>query len=115
LKSGKARSTDTPTGRQGFGINEYTHRVKFKAVALNPGIYWQNVTPQCFKNSICSNARYFESSEDDDPKPLNHVGTKNVLYQEIWNSTTFGIHCASPNDTFGPLFVKFSAGVLGHK
>jgi hypothetical protein len=91
VKSGIAKSTDTPTGRQGFGINEYTHRVRFKAVALKAGIYWQNVTPQCFKSNVCSNARYFESSEDDEPKPLNHVGTRNLLDQEIWKSTTFGL------------------------
>ena len=115
VKHGKGRSTDTPTGRQFSGINEYTHRVKFKAVTLKAGIYWQNVTPQCFNNSVCPSARYFESTEDDDPNPLNHVGTRNLLHKAIWNSTTFGINCLDPEDTFGPEFAQFSAGVLGHK
>ena len=116
VKSGSAKSTDTPTGRQGFGINEYTHRVKFKAFHLKKGTYWQNVTPQCFNNSVCGGARYFESSEDDDPTPLNHVGTKNLLHMAIWNSSTFGINCANPEDTFGTgIFQQFSAGVLGTK
>ncbi len=111
VKHGKGKSTDTPTGRQGFGVTEYTHRVKFKAFALKAGIYWQNVTPQCFHNSVCPNARYFESTEDDDPNPLNHVGTKNLLYKAIWNSTTLFAKCNVPQD-FG---AQFSAGVLGYK
>jgi hypothetical protein len=116
VKHGKGTSTDSPTGRAPFGINEYTHRVKFKAFALKAGTYWQNVTPQCINNSVCPSARFFESSEDDDPKPLNHVGTKNLLHKAIWNSTTFGINCANPEDTFGPpIFEQFSAGVLGKK
>ena len=115
VKTGKGKSTDTPTGRQGFGINEYTHRVKFRPFPLKPGTYWQNVTPQCFNITLCPNARYFESTEDDDPRPLNHVGTKNLLDKAIWNSTTFGINCMNPEDTIDPLFRQFSAGVLGHK
>ena len=114
VKSGRAKSTDSPTGRQVWGINEYTHRVKFKAFGLEKGTYWQNVTPQCFQEGLCLGARYFESTEDDDPRPLNHVGTKNLLDKVIWNSTTFGINCANPEDTFGTIFVQFSAGVLGH-
>ena len=114
VKSGKAKSTDTPTGH--CCQPEWTHRVKFKAFPLKAGIYWVNVTPQCFNNSVCPNARYFESSEDDDPQPLNHVGTKNLLHKAIWNSTSFGINCANPEDTFGTgIFQQFSAGVLGHK
>ena len=116
VKKGKGKSTDTPTGRSGGSVTEYTHRVKFRAFPLKSGIYWVNVTPQCFDDSVCPNARYFESSEDDDPQPLNHVGTKNLLHKAIWNSTTFGINCANPEDTFGPgIFQQFSAGVLGHK
>ena len=114
VKKGKGRSTDTPIG---VGESpEYNHRVKFKAFPLKAGIYWVNVTPQCFNNSVCPNARYFESTEDDDPKPLNHVGTQNLLHRAIWNSTTFGINCANPEDTFGVgIMQQFSAGVLGHK
>jgi len=115
IMSGRGKSTDTPTGRQGFGINEYTHRVKFKSFGVRKGTYWVNVTPQCFQEGLCLSARYFESTEDDDPRPLNHVGTKNLLDKVIWNSTTFGIYCANPEDTFGTIFVQFSAGVLGYQ
>jgi len=116
VRHGMGTSTDTPTGRQGFGINEYNHRVKFAKKPIKKGTYWVNVTPVCINNSVCPNARFFESSEDDDPTPLNHVGTKNVLHKAIWNSSTFGINCANPEDTFGAgIFQQFSAGVLGHK
>ena len=115
VKRGKAKSTDTPTGRRYIGFDEYTHRVRFKAVALKAGIYWQNVTPQCFHNSVCPNAKYFESTEDDDPWPLNHVGTKNVLHKAIWNSTTYGIYCANTQTSFSTGYPQFSAGVLGNK
>jgi hypothetical protein len=116
VKSGKAKSSDTPTGRQYIGINEYTHRVRFQALGLKQGTYWQNVTPQCIHNTFCPNARYYESTEDDDPAPLNHVGTKNLLRKAIWNSTTYFANCINPQD-WGepPLFSQFSAGVLGHK
>ena len=116
VMKGKGKSTDTPTGRIFVDLLEFTHRVKFKAFPLKAGIYWVNVTPQCFNNSVCPNARYFETTEDDDPQPLNHVGTKNLLHKAIWNSTTFGINCANPEDTFGVgMMQQFSAGVLGHK
>ena len=91
-----------------------TPRVKVKAFGLKKGTYWQNVTPQCFHNNVCPNARYFESTEDDDPYPLNHVGTKNLLDRAIWNSTTFGIDCANAQIE-PPGNVQFSAGILGHK
>jgi len=114
VKKGKGISTDTPTGDVQF--SEFNHRVKFKVFPLKAGIYWVNVTPQCFNNSVCPNDRYFEATEDDDPQPLNHVGTKNLLHKAIWNSTTFGINCANPEDTFGiGIMEQFSAGVLGHK
>ena len=116
LQKGKGKSTDTPTGRSFGSVTEYTHLVKFKAFPLKAGVYWVNVTPQCFHNSVCPNVRYFETTEDDDPHPLNHVGTKNLLHKVIWNSTTFGINCANPEDTFGVgIMEQFSAGVLGHK
>ena len=114
VKKGKGISTDTPL--DGGDPPAWTHRVKFKAFPLKAGTYWVNVTPQCFNNSVCPNARYFETTEDDDPHPLNHVGTKNLLHKAIWNSTTFGINCANPEDTFGVgIMEQFSAGVLGHK
>ena len=116
VKRGKAKSSDTPTGRYDFGVFEYTHRVRFKAFGLKKGIYWQNVTPQCIHSSVCPSTRYYESTEDDDPNPLNHVGTKNLLNKAIWNSATYGYYCVNAESIIDPpLFAQFSAGVLGHQ
>ena len=113
---GTAKSTDVATGRSGFGLTEYTHLVKFKAHVLKAGTYWENVTPQCIKGS-CSSSRYFESDEEDDPKPLNHVGAKNILDNSFWNSITFGTnYVATWGSTGGCGGIgcdMFSAGVLG--
>jgi hypothetical protein len=122
VASGSAKSTDTPTGRSGFGLNEYTHLVKFKAAAISKkGKYWINVTPQCTNSndSNCGGARYFESDEEDDPTPLNHIGScKNVLDDSFWNSTSFGTNYeptwGSSGGCGGLGCDSFSAGVLGH-
>lgn len=118
---GTAKSTDTPTGRSGFGLNEYTHLVKFSAVTITAkGHYWTNVTPQCTNgnDSNCGGARYFESDEQDDPSPLNHVGTcKNVLDKSYWNSSSFGTDYeptwGSSGGCGGIGCDEFSTGVLG--
>ena len=116
---GTAKSTDTPTGRSAFGLTEYTHLVKFKAHSLKGGTYFENVTPQCITGSSCGSARYFESDEEDDPKPLNHVGGKNILDDSFWNSTSFGQnYSATWGSTGGCGGIgcdMFSAGVLGKK
>ncbi|HEV8046835.1 MAG TPA: hypothetical protein VGP35_03855 [Terriglobales bacterium] len=121
VASGNSKSTDTPTGRSGFGLNEYTHLVKFSAVKLTKqGHYWTNVTPQCTNanDSNCDSARYFESDEEDDPNPINHVGTcKNVLDDSFWESTSFGMNWAptwgSTGGCGGIGCDSFSTGVLG--
>ena len=113
---GKTKSTDTPTGRSGFGLTEYTHLVRFKAHVLTGGVYFENVTPQCLTGSSCGTARYFESDEENDPSPLNHVGSKNILDDSFWNSTSFGENwvLAGPS-VCGIGCDMFSAGVLGVK
>jgi hypothetical protein len=111
---GHGKSTDAPTGRSAFGLTEYTHLVKFKAKALKKGTYWENVTPQCLTGSSCGSARYFESDEESDPAPINHVGPKNILDDSFWNSTSFSqnFHKVGPADC-GVGCDMFSAGVLG--
>jgi len=118
---GSAKSTDTPTGRSGFGLNEYTHLVKFSAVTVSAkGKYWINVTPQCTNanDGNCDSARYFASDEEDDPSPLNHVGScKNILDDSFWNSTSFGVDYTptwgSSGGCGGIGCDTFSAGVIG--
>jgi hypothetical protein len=117
VKKGTAKSTDKPTGRSGFGLTEYTHLVKFAAVKLAAGTYWENVTPVCMNGSSCSSARYFESDEESDPKPINHVGPKNKLDNSFWTSTSFGVTAlptwGSSGGCGGIGCDMFSAGVLG--
>ncbi|HWY56088.1 MAG TPA: hypothetical protein VNZ03_16600 [Terriglobales bacterium] len=116
---GTATSTDTPTGRSAFGLTEYTHLVKFHAKALKGGTYFENVTPVCLTGSSCGSARYFESDEEDDPAPLNHVGSKNILDDSFWNSTSFGQNYSATWGSSGGCggigCDMFSAGVLGKK
>jgi len=119
--SGTAKSTDAPTGRSGFGLVEYTHLVKFKAVDVSTkGRYWINVTPQCTNanDSNCDSARYFESDVEDNP-PQNHVGScTNVQDDSFWNSTSFGQNWTqvTPSGSCGGIGCDaFSAGVLGTK
>jgi len=112
---GKATSSDAPTGRSGFGINEYTHAVKVtkcKLAGSKKGVqYHTNVEPQCFKNSVCGSARFFESSDDSN---IDHVGPATNKGAQLWNSTFFGETWVNPNSVFGgSVFLSFSAGVSG--
>jgi hypothetical protein len=115
--SGVAHSTDIPTGRSGFGLTEYTHLVKFKPVKFGKGICYANVTPQCIKGSQCGSAQYFASDEEDDPKPLNHVGNKNILDDSFINSASLGYNYAPTWGSSGACnglgCDMFSGGVLG--
>jgi len=114
--SGTATSSDVATGRTGFGINEYTHAVPVKKCKLAAGKgkgkqYHQNVEPQCFKNSVCGGARFFESSDDSN---IDHVGPATNKGAALWNSTFFGETWVNPNTIFGgSTFLSFSAGVSG--
>jgi hypothetical protein len=114
---GMATSTDAPTGRSAFSLTEYTHLVKFRGSLLKAGTYFENVTPQCLTGSSCGSARYFESDEEDDPTPMNHVGPKNKLDDSFWNSTTFGANYLATWGSSGGCGSigcdMFSAGVLG--
>jgi len=114
---GSVTSTDDPTGRNGFGINEYTHAVKVSKCKLSEGKgtkgtqYHMNVTPQCFNNSVCPNARFFESTDDSN---LSHVGPPTKTGNALWNSTTFAENWVNPNTVFGgSAMLSFSAGVKG--
>ena len=114
---GQATSSDHPTGRSGFGITEYTHAVKIShcklAGSANKGTqYHLNVEPQCFKNKVCSTARYFESTDDSN---LGHIGPPtNRGDATLWNSAYFGEYwvAACGIECFGEL-ASFSAGVTG--
>ena len=107
--SGNATSSDDPTGRGGFGVNEYTHAVKIRKCKLAGSAkkgtqYHMNVTPQCFKNQVCGNARYFEDTDDSS---IDHIGPPTNRGHTLWSSGTFGEHWVYPGAP------SFSAGVTG--
>ena len=114
--SGSVTSTDDPTGRVPFGFNEYTHAVKVTKCKLagkpKKGTqYHMNVTPQCFVNSVCPSARFFETTDDSN---IDHKGPATVRNMALWNSTTFGENWVNPNTVFGGTAMQsFSAGVSG--
>lgn len=108
---GKATSTDAATGRNGFGINEYTHAVKVKKCSVAKGQHHFNVEPQCFKNSVCGSARFFESTDDSN---LDHKGPATNKGAALWNSTFFGENWVNPNTVFGgSAMLSYSSGVSG--
>jgi len=107
--SGISTSSDDPTGRSTFGINEYTHAVKISKCKLAGSTgkgtqYHINVTPQCFNNQVCGQARYFESGENSN---IGHIGPPTNRNHTLWNSGGFGQHWINPG------VPSFSAGVTG--
>lgn len=91
IQSGTAAQTATPTGRDPFGLIEYTTAVNFaKPITGTPGtIYWFNETPQCTNSgdSNCSGAEFFLSNSQG----ANAVnGWAAVVGQLYLNSGYFG-------------------------
>lgn len=116
-----ASGTDTcsfiATGRNGFGLNEYTAKTFFSpSVTLAAGKYYMITVPACTSsNSNCPNARYFLSDCEDKP-PANKLGFQQsqdayfnsnffaVTYQATWgpSGSCAGLGCD-----------RFSAGMIG--
>lgn len=110
LVSGNSRATFKPTGRSGFGLNEYTTLVKIRGVELKSGRYWLTTVPECTQGSSCTSARYFASEFSG--KPLDPFGPPEPCNMSYFTSKTFGENCTV-------ISVKgcgrSSAGVLGTK
>lgn len=84
VASGAGRATYNPTGRNGFGLNEYTALTHTPApVPLTSGRYWESVVPYCTKSTDpnCGGARYFESERrrHRDEQPWQRAGECLVL------------------------------------
>jgi len=75
LCSGTATDSFIATGRNGFGLNEYTVKVNISGCpALTPANYFSIVIPACTgSNGSCPSARYFLSDVTDKP-PANKLG-----------------------------------------
>ena len=111
---GTAVSSDALTGQGTLPV--WTHAVKISKCKLAGSVktgtqYHMNVTPQCFKNKVCSSARYFEVTDDSN---LDHIGPPTNRGAALWNSATFKENWVNPNTVFGGnMMQSFSAGVTG--
>jgi len=81
IASGTGSMTNTPTGRSGFGYNEYTNLVSGLNVSLAPGQYWFAAVPEC---STCQGRAL-----NDDTTGLNSVGKSDPNLEYV-NSPFFG-------------------------
>ncbi len=94
---GTATQTATATGRDPFGLIEYTTAVSFaKALTASAGTtYWINETPQCTNSgdSNCSGAEYFLSNTTQETNGVN--ASAQVANQIFFNSTYFGFTWAN--------------------
>ncbi len=107
--SGSGTTKLTATGRTdtNWGVpTEYSIVEKIKSCSLKKGSYWLLVYPQ-------SSNLWYESDEQSDPSPINHVGWKNVIDKSLFNSTYFGFNYAYANTIGDPGGDDFSFGLVG--
>lgn len=110
---GTATASFTPTGRNAFGLNEYTVGVKLStSVGLKTGTYWLSVVPQCTNSSDgnCDIAQYFLSNTQG----LNAYGPAEPSGVALFNSGYFGYTYADACAVNSDGCQTFSAGVLGY-
>jgi len=117
VTSGTVADSYIATGRNGFGLNEYTVKVYIPIQSLSAGTYWMIVIPACTSGGSCSGARYFLSDVEDKP-PLNALGQQ-PGQDSFWTSGFFG---SSYEQTWGTSGAcaglgcnRFSIGVIGSK
>jgi len=124
VASGKARATMNATGRNLGGVPEYTILVSWKTpVVLQPGIYWENVTPQCTNpnNSQCTAQGFtgFLESDMETMYGFNGYGPAEPWQDSFWNAPDFGLTWANTYQVHlqrgEPGGDAFSAGVIGTK
>jgi len=108
VASGNSGARFSPTGRGGFGYEEYTALTRINPLVLSPGRYWLTTVPECTNSSDsnCQQARYVISSTSG----KSSYGPKEPC-DSFFNSKTLGVKC-QPIST-GQYCGSFSAGVLG--
>ena len=124
VASGTANGTMTKTGRSLNGTPEYTILVTWKTpVVLQPGIYWENVTPQCTNanNSQCTAQGFtgFLESDMETMYGFNGYGPAEPWQDSFWNAPDFGLTWENTYQVHQqrgePGGDAFSAGVIGTK
>jgi hypothetical protein len=97
LASGSGAAAVAATGRNFFGLNEYTVAVQLSApLTLNPGAYWINATPNCTNGAVdgsCSVGRFFVSNTTQ--KTNNISGQYQPAHSAFLNSAFFGFTWAN--------------------
>jgi hypothetical protein len=97
LTSGSGAQTAVATGRDPFGLPEYTLTVKFaKPLTATAGTtYWSTEVPQCTNSSDsnCDSAEYFV---DNTTQETNGVNAKDQVAGQLYlNSSYFGFTWAN--------------------
>lgn len=124
VASGMAKGTMTKTGRSLNGVPEYTILITWKKpVVLQPGIYWENVTPQCTNanNSQCTAQGFtgFLESDMETMYGFNGYGPAEPWQDSFWNAPDFGLTWENTYQVHQqrgePGGDAFSAGVIGTK
>jgi hypothetical protein len=89
--NGTATETEVATGRDPFGLIEYTTSINFphNLTATAGTTYWVNETPQCISNPNCENGEfYYLSNTTQETNGVN--ATAQVANQIYFNSSYFG-------------------------
>jgi len=122
VASGTNNATMTPTGRSLNGVPEYTVVVTWNTpVVLQPGTYWENVTPQCTNsnNPQCTAQGFtgFLESDMETMYGFNGYGPAEPWQDSFWNAPVFGLFWANTYQVHlqrgEPGGDAFSAGVIG--
>jgi len=122
VANGTANANMTATGRSLNGVPEYTIEVTWSTpVMLQPGAYWENVTPQCtdLNNSQCTAEGFtgFLESDMETMYGLNAWGPPEPWQNSFWNAPDFGLFWANTYQVHQqrgePGGDAFSAGVIG--
>lgn len=104
VSSGSGSVTVAATGRNAFGLYEYTVTVTFSAVTLVPGEYWFNLTPQCTNtlDGSCTVFRQFASNTTQETnavnggwQPDNEMFLNSAYFGETyanWCDSAFGLN-----------------------
>ncbi len=121
VASGTSAATSTPTGRQAFGLNEYTVQVTGLSITLTSGTYWMSVVPLCTNTAdpYCGGLFFESDVEYINTTPANARGPAQPIDAAFFDSPAFFLTFDPTNGTVGACggfgCDAFSAGVLGYK
>jgi hypothetical protein len=95
VSSGSASIAVAATGRNAFGLYEYTITATFSTVNLSPGEYWFNLEPQCLNtlDGSCYVFRQFVSNTTQETNAVN--GSWQPTGEMFFNSSYFGFTYAN--------------------